>query len=134
MHWVQVEPARLKGLFMQLKTPHFTLLQARNPGDPVRREEQLAFADRLKVSIDQIHAVDILTEDLHPDRLDEHDSRMEERLKEDASKQPSLKLTKAVEETEYELAQKITGLEDPRTSVPCEPAGLSTGDRKQKKK
>ena len=73
-------------------------------------------------------------EDHRFDRLDEHDSRMEEKFKEDASKQPSLKLTKAVEETEYELAQKITGLEDPRTTVPCEPAGLSTGDRRQKKK
>jgi len=73
-------------------------------------------------------------EDHRFDRLDEHDSRMEEKMKEEASKQPSLKLTKAVEETEYELAQKITGLEDPRTSVPCEPAGLSMGDRRQKKK
>jgi hypothetical protein len=73
-------------------------------------------------------------EDHRFDRLDEHDSRMEEKIKEEASKQPSLKLTKAVEETEYELAQKITGLEDPRTTVPCEPAGLSTGDRRQKKK
>ena len=73
-------------------------------------------------------------EDHRFDRLDEHDSRMEEKVKEEASKQPSLKLTKAVEETEYELAQKITGLEDPRTTVPCEPAGLSTGDRRQKKK
>jgi len=73
-------------------------------------------------------------EDHRFDRLDEHDSRMEEKVKEVASKQPSLKLTKAVEETEYELAQKITGLEDPRTTVPCEPAGLSTGDRRQKKK
>ena len=89
---------------------------------------------------------------------------MEERRKEDASRQPSLKLTKApppppsprtkwtrrvphpvlighaaslsqaVEETEYELAQKVTGMEDPRTTVPCEPAGLSMGDRRQKKK
>ena len=73
-------------------------------------------------------------EDLRFDRLDEHDQRMEEKNKEEASRQPSLKLTKAVEETEYELAQKITGVEDPRTSVPCEPAGLSTGDRRQKKK
>eukprot|EP00961_Rhodomonas_salina_P103523 1392583-Rhodomonas_salina.1 len=68
------------------------------------------------------------------DKLDEYDHRIEEKRKEDASRQPSLKLTKAVEETEYELAQKVTGMEDPRTTVPCEPAGLSTGDRRQKKK
>lgn len=73
-------------------------------------------------------------EDHRFDRLDEFDLRMEEKNKEEASRQPSLKLTKAVEETEYELAQKITGVEDPRTSVPCEPAGLSMGDRRQKKK
>ncbi|MGB1600220.1 MAG: hypothetical protein ACPIOQ_46160, partial [Promethearchaeia archaeon] len=102
------------------------------------REDELNFLPAQRAAMGPRTAImakkDEGLEDHRFDRLDEHDSRMEERLKEDASKQPSLKLTKAVEETEYELAQKITGLEDPRTSVPCEPAGLSTGDRKQKKK
>ena len=102
------------------------------------REDELNFLPAQRAAMGPRTAImakkDEGLEDHRFDRLNEHDSRMEERLKEDASKQPSLKLTKAVEETEYELAQKITGLEDPRTSVPCEPAGLSTGDRKQKKK
>eukprot|EP00960_Hanusia_phi_P062950 765309-Hanusia_phi.AAC.5 len=73
-------------------------------------------------------------EDLRYDRMDEHDTRIEEKLKEQASLMPSLKLTKAVEEVEYELSQKVTGREDPRTTIPCEPAGLSAGDRREKRK
>lgn len=56
---------------MELSSPKFMLLQARNAGDPVREEEQLAFAERLNVPISQIHAVDILSEELHPSRLSE---------------------------------------------------------------
>jgi hypothetical protein len=102
------------------------------------QEDELNFLPAQRASMGPRTAImakkDEGLEDHRFDRLDEHDSRMEEKVKELASKQPSLKLTKSVEETEYELAQKITGLEDPRTTVPCEPAGLSTGDRRQKKK
>lgn len=59
---------------MESTSSKFMLLQARNAGDPVREEEQLAFADRLKVGIDQIYPVDILTEELHPSRLAEVDA------------------------------------------------------------
>jgi GMP synthase (glutamine-hydrolysing) len=52
----------------------FTLLQARNSGDPVREEERTAFADRLGVSVSAIHSIDILTEDLHFDRLENTDA------------------------------------------------------------
>jgi len=52
----------------------FTLLQARNPGDPVREEEQAAFAERLGVGVDAICAIDILTEDLHLDCLENSDA------------------------------------------------------------
>ena len=59
---------------MEPTMPKFMLLQARNAGDPVREEEQLAFADRLDVPIGQIHSVDILTEELPPGRLEEVDA------------------------------------------------------------
>ena len=59
---------------MERKQLQFTLLQARNKGDVVRMEEARAFADRLGVEVDQIHPVDILTEDLHLDRLMERDA------------------------------------------------------------
>lgn len=38
----------------------FRLLQARNPGDPVREEERLSFAARLKVSPEQIIRHDLM--------------------------------------------------------------------------
>ena len=73
-------------------------------------------------------------EDCRFDFLREHDHKKEEKQKEAASLQPSLKLTKAVEEIQYELAQKITGSEDPRTEIACEPSGLSLGDKRSKRK
>jgi hypothetical protein len=73
-------------------------------------------------------------EDTRYDFLREHDHKKEEKQKESATLEPSLKLTKAVEEIEYELAQKITGFEDPRTLVACEPTGLSIGDKRSKRK
>ena len=73
-------------------------------------------------------------EDSKFDFLREHDHKKEEKQKESASFQPSLKLTKALEEIQYELAQKVTGYEDPRTVVPCEPSGLSLGDKRSKRK
>jgi len=73
-------------------------------------------------------------EDTRYDFLREHDHKKEEKQKDSATLEPSLKLTKAVEEIEYELAQKITGFEDPRTLVACEPTGLSIGDKRSKRK
>jgi GMP synthase (glutamine-hydrolysing) len=52
----------------------FTLLQARNPSDPVREEEREAFAERLGIDVGDIHSVDILTEDLHFDLLQNRDA------------------------------------------------------------
>lgn len=48
----------------------FTLLQARNPDDPVRAEERLCFATRLGVGVEQIRTVDIFTETLDGAVLD----------------------------------------------------------------
>jgi len=59
---------------MPLSKLQFTLLQARNSGDPVREEERAAFADRLGVEVSAIHSIDILTEDLHFDRLENSDA------------------------------------------------------------
>jgi GMP synthase (glutamine-hydrolysing) len=46
------------------RTHLFTLLQARNPSDPARDDEHRAFADKLGVSVEDIRAVDVLTERL----------------------------------------------------------------------
>jgi hypothetical protein len=59
---------------MLRSTLQFTLLQARNPGDPVREEERAAFAERLGVRIEAIYSIDILTEDLHLDCLEKSDA------------------------------------------------------------
>ncbi len=67
MAWLKVDVMLKEDL-------QFTLLQARNPGDPVRREELLAFADRLGVGANQILPVDILTEDLHFEELTRRDA------------------------------------------------------------
>jgi len=56
------------------KDLQFTLLQARNAGDPVRLEERAAFAERLGVDVSCIHPVDILTEHLHLDLLENRDA------------------------------------------------------------
>ena len=47
-----------------IRTPLFTLLQARNPSDPARADEHHAFADKLGLSVADIRAVDVLTEPL----------------------------------------------------------------------
>ena len=52
------------------RTHLFTLLQARNPSDPAREDEHLAFADKLGVSVSDILAVDVLTERLDDRLLD----------------------------------------------------------------
>lgn len=53
-----------------MQRARFTLLQARNPDDPVRAEERLCFASRLDVTVDQIRTVDIFTETLDERVLD----------------------------------------------------------------
>jgi GMP synthase (glutamine-hydrolysing) len=52
----------------------FLLLQARNPDDPVRNEEQQAFAKRLDVAEDQIIQADIFRDELSPQRLQDVDA------------------------------------------------------------
>ena len=47
----------------------FILLQARNPNDLAKIEEQQSFAQRLNVDIGCIHSVDILQDELHLDLL-----------------------------------------------------------------
>ena len=59
---------------MSLQKLEFTLLQARNVGDPVREEERAAFAERLGIEVEQIHPVNILTEDLHSEVLEGSDA------------------------------------------------------------
>ncbi len=49
---------------MQRSELRFTLLQARNPGDPARTDEQRAFAARIGVPEDVIEAVDVLRQPL----------------------------------------------------------------------
>lgn len=51
----------------------YILLQARNPGDPARLDEQAAFAARLEVPQEAIRAVDVLREELGPRLFDEAD-------------------------------------------------------------
>ena len=52
----------------------FSLLQCRNPEDPVRVEEVQCFADRLGVPTDAIRPVDILTERVDASALQAYDS------------------------------------------------------------
>lgn len=52
------------------RTHLYTLLQARNPSDPARTDEHLAFADKLGVRITDIRAVDVLTERLDDSLLE----------------------------------------------------------------
>ena len=52
----------------------FLLLQARRPDDVVRGEERYAFAAQLGVDIDQIQPVDILTEALDIERIQDSDA------------------------------------------------------------
>ncbi len=52
----------------------FLLLQARRPNDVVRLEEQAAFASQLGVGAEQIIPVDILSEDLDIERLQDADA------------------------------------------------------------
>ena len=50
----------------------YLLLQTRNPTDLVQKEEVRSFALRLGVSIEQVTAVNILTDTLHFDLLTDH--------------------------------------------------------------
>ncbi len=50
--------------------PRFVLLQARNPGDPAREAEHIAFAARMGVAPETLTPVDILTTPLVPATLD----------------------------------------------------------------
>jgi GMP synthase (glutamine-hydrolysing) len=52
----------------------FLLLQARNPGDPVRDEERHAFAQRLEIDDEQIVQADIFRDDISPARLTDVDA------------------------------------------------------------
>ena len=52
----------------------FLLLQARNPGDPVRQEEVQQFAARLEVPENAIHTWDLLAGPPEPSRLEPYDA------------------------------------------------------------
>lgn len=51
----------------------FLLLQARNPGDHVRVDEHLGFAERLGVPVEQVTSVCMLTQPVGPELLEGHD-------------------------------------------------------------
>eukprot|EP00960_Hanusia_phi_P057755 763656-Hanusia_phi.AAC.1 len=67
-------------------------------------------------------------------RLEEHDSRAEERGKEDPCLVPSMDLHKVVEAYDYHIAPKSLGEDEGRTRMATEPGAEEKGDRSQKKK
>ena len=68
------------------------------------------------------------------DDLREHPRRTIEKALDLPTNQPSLHLEKSYQECNYVLKNKISGYEDPRTSIPSEPRDLGDDGRQHKKK
>ena len=68
------------------------------------------------------------------DGLREHERRSVDKNIDQPTNQPSLHLEKSYQECNYMLKNKISGHEDPRTSIPSEPRDLGDDGRRHKKK
>ena len=66
--------------------------------------------------------------------LREHERRSVDKNLDQPTNQPSLYLQKSYQECNYMLKNKISGHEDPRTSIPSEPRELGDDGRRHKKK